>query len=91
MQRWMSAAVLVLGVGCFQVVSSDVVGPHGEHLMELQCPTPEDCMKFARETCAGDFDIVTNQTVSGGRGGTSELILVQCKRDALPPLPDGGR
>ncbi len=81
MRRWTCLALLGVGAGCFQVVNPDVIGPHGEHLMELQCPTPAQCMDFARQTCGGDFDSLPHS-------GPSQYLLVQCKN---APAPDAGR
>ncbi len=50
--------------------------------MELQCPTPAQCMDFARTTCGGDFELVMDDSYAGYKGGTHELVLVQCKRAA---------
>ena len=81
MKRWMLVpALLGVTAGCFQVVNPDVTGPHGEHLMELQCPTPADCMSYARQVCGGDFDVVTSP------GPGAPFMLVQCK----PPRAAGG-
>lgn len=83
MHRWMFAALLL--VGCTMVVNPDVIGPHGEHLMELQCPTPDRCMDFARTVCHGDFDLVSDSSYAGYKGGTSEVVLVHCA-NAPPAL-----
>jgi len=80
MRRWLLAGTTCLAAtGCFQVVNPDVTGPHGEHLMELQCPTPADCMSYARQVCGGDFDLVTNSVSGGYKSGTKDTMLVQCK------------
>ena len=92
MKPWMVAAVLLgVGTGCFQVINGNVTGPHGEHLIELQCPSPAECMDYARQTCGGDFDIVTNQTTSADKGGTSEYILVQCQSALAAPGSNAAR
>jgi hypothetical protein len=88
--------VLVLGAGCTAYIyNPDVIGPHGEHLIELACSTPDRCMDLARQTCGGDYDVVTTgNAVSGtSQGGTSSanLMLVQCKTSpvAAPGPPAG--
>ncbi len=77
-------ALMLVATGCTTVngwvVNPDVIGPHGEHLTELQCTTSEGCMALARETCAGDFDIITSNL-------GSQDMLVQCK---TPPPADAG-
>ncbi len=35
-RRWM-VALLFSGTACLHVVNPNVIGPQGEHLMELQC------------------------------------------------------
>jgi hypothetical protein len=82
------------------VYKPDVIGPHGEHLIELSCPTPDACMELGRQTCRGDFDIVTSSDVPDpffGGAKTNNLMLIQCKTPsaavAAPPpegRPDGG-
>jgi len=57
------------------VVSTDIIGPHGEHLIELECPSStKACMDFARKTCAGDYDIFSTLP-----------MLVQCQSAQLSP------
>jgi hypothetical protein len=97
----MGVALLVAGAGCLPyVMKDDVIGPHGEALIELACATPDQCMAFARQTCHGDFDVATNDfTVSGGKTPSSgDLMLVHCANapGALSPpavsvAPDAGR
>lgn len=62
------------------VTNSNVVGPHGERLFELQCQEASGCMSEARYLCAGDFNVVTS-----GKGG----MLVGCTmpQDAGGVLP----
>jgi hypothetical protein len=80
------AALLVAFPACIArtawVVNPDVIGPHGEHLMQLECGTSGYCMVFARKTCAGDFDIVTFTPASGE-------MLVQCKNPSPIPADAG--
>jgi hypothetical protein len=88
-RRWSGVALLLLGTACTPyIVKDDVVGPHGEQLIELACATPDQCMYFARTVCGGDFDIATNDyTVTGGKTPTSgDLMLVHCQ---YPPGPPG--
>ena len=89
---WIVAAVIV-GTGCIsaRIEKPDVIGPHGEHLVELACNLPDQCMALARETCGGDYDIVTsNDLVSGGGKmpvSSQNMMLVQCKSArAAPPI-----
>jgi hypothetical protein len=82
-----AAFVLVLAAGCGAiVVNPDVQGPHGEHLVEIQCPQPDQCLDKAREVCGGDYDIVTNNKTAGADSAT---MMVSCKAAAQPP-PDAG-
>jgi hypothetical protein len=94
-QRFASAAsLMVVATACASsyVYRPDVVGPHGEHLVELACSAPDKCMDLARKTCDGDFDIVMNGSdVSGNKYGVSStnLILVKCQ-NALVVAPGLG-
>lgn len=88
LERWMRVLALpVVGAaslwGCLQVANPDVIGPHGEHLIELQCPTPDMCMDFARQTCGGDFDTLPHS-------GPSQYMLVHCLNTRGAPA-DAGR
>jgi hypothetical protein len=83
--------LLMGGTGCTTatVRNSNVIGPHGEHLVELQCQLPEQCRPLARESCGGDYDIIA--TSPGG------VMTVGCRNPstavATPPLlpqPDAG-
>jgi hypothetical protein len=96
---WMLVVLGVLAVGCTPyIVKDNVVGPHGEQLIELACASPDKCMAFAREVCGGDFDVATNDyTVTGGKTPTSgDLMLVHCQNPQGPPAaairvaPDAG-
>ena len=104
MRRHLSwAAVLLLPGACATatyVYQTDVIGPHGEHLVELACDTPDACMALGRQVCQGNFDIVnsgrgTNSAVSGTYTGGSNLVLIQCQSGppsfatpaAPPPQP----
>jgi hypothetical protein len=98
-RRWMLVVLSALGAGCTPYIMKDnVVGPHGEKLVELACATPDQCMTFAREVCAGDFDIATNDfTVTGGKTPTSgDYMMVHCQNAPPPPgaphpvAPDAG-
>ncbi len=62
------------------VVSTEVTGPHGEHLIELECPsTTKACLDFARQTCKGDYDIFTTAP-----------MLIECQSGQPPPgVPPG--
>jgi hypothetical protein len=90
----MLVVLSVLGAaGCTPfIVKDDVIGPHGERLISLQCDTPDQCMSFARDVCRGDFDVVTNNYAVGER----DSMLVHCKNpQALPGVavsvaPDAG-
>lgn len=88
-QGRVGVVLLVVVTGCVTaaVVNPDVVGPHGEHLIELRCVSSERCLAFARETCGGDYDIVTNNDevlASGAKGTASaDVMMVQCK--SVPP------
>ena len=87
-QRQRVAVVLFLvTAGCTaMVVNPDVQGPHGEHLVEIQCAQPDACLDLARQVCGGDYDIVTNNKTAGMDSAT---MMVSCK--ARPaPQPDGG-
>jgi len=81
----LTIAALVMGSGCVtaRIVEPDVTGPHGEHLVELECTLPDKCMALARQTCGGDFDVVTsNDSASGGAGmmvTSSAIMLVHCQ------------
>ncbi|MGO9832040.1 MAG: hypothetical protein ACLPJH_18045 [Myxococcaceae bacterium] len=89
--------MLVVAAGCEPYIyKPDVVGPHGEHLIELACPTPDGCMELARQTCQGDYNIVTNGAVApgtpeGGSKGTN-LMVIQCENQPLSGTlkPDAG-
>ena len=94
--------VIAVTVGCVtaSIYKPDVIGPHGEHLIELSCATPDKCMDFARVTCKGDFDVVTSSDVTTGGGakgvpvGSTNLMLIRC--DNQPDAgasggPDAGR
>lgn len=78
-----SVAVILTGCATAAVVKPDVIGPHGEHLVEVACNLPDGCMSLSREVCQGDFDVVTNgQVVSGGGGvpvTNANVMLVRCK------------
>ena len=87
-------AAMTAGAGCTAYIyKSDVVGPHGEHLIELACNTPDACLELARQTCGGDYDIVTtgDAVSGGGKAGVSSanMMLVQCKKETVlvPPPP----
>lgn len=42
-----------------RVADPNVVGPHGEHAMIVQCAAVGDCYSAAHETCGGgNFDII---------------------------------
>ncbi|MGO9832039.1 MAG: hypothetical protein ACLPJH_18040 [Myxococcaceae bacterium] len=60
-----------------------VLGPHGEHLVEIACGTPDACMEFGRQVCQGDFDLITHSDLSITGGKTADtftiLMLIQCK------------
>ena len=87
-QRWRCVALVLLGTGCTPYIMKDnVVGPHGEPLIELACATPDQCMSFAREVCRGDFDVATNDFyAAGGKTPTSgDLMLVHCQNPPGPP------
>ncbi len=88
-RRWSCALWGLLAVGCTPfVVKDDVVGPHGEQLVELSCWSPDTCMSFAREVCHGDFDVATNDYNSGsGRSLPSDIMLVRCEAAPGPPGP----
>jgi hypothetical protein len=98
MKRLLGVAVLASAVtSCVTayVYKPDVVGPNGEHLVELACSTPDACMDFARKTCSGDFEIVTSSDVTGGGGKTgvssTDLMLIHCKNGAVAvPAPPTG-
>lgn len=78
-------------VGCTPfVVKDNIVGPHGEQLVELTCATPDDCMAFAREVCQGDFDIATNdytQPTHLNIGSGNDLMMVHCTNPPGHPPP----
>jgi hypothetical protein len=81
------AIALISGCASARIVKSDVVGPHGEHLLELVCQAPDGCMDLARRACAGDFNVITNNGVASSVGETvmsQEVMLVQCKNP--PPI-----
>ena len=100
--RRLAFLAAVLGVaGCTPyIMKDDVVGPHGEQLVELACASPDDCMPFARQVCQGDFDIVTNDYTQPHRitiGGANDVMIVHCENSrggspAAPHLaaPDAG-
>lgn len=72
----------VLVAGCAEstggiVTDDNVVGPHGERLIQIYCSVPSGCMAEARAVCGGDFDVFST--------GTS-FMLVGCLRPpAAPP------
>jgi hypothetical protein len=90
-QQWWCVGLLVVGAGCAPyVVKDNVVGPHGEQLVELSCGTPDACMSFARETCHGDFEVATNDLyapTNQSMGG--DIMMVHCANPpgGLPPPP----
>jgi len=81
-------------VGTSTIYKPAVLGPHGEHLVEIACGTPDACMGFGRQVCQGDFDIITHSDFTFGGNGliinNTILMLIQCKNlpSALdvPPL-----
>lgn len=78
-RRLMAAAVvMVIGAGCLpatRIVNPDVTGPNGEHLVELACGAADQCMALARQTCGGDFDVITSMVNSR----SESMMLVHCK------------
>jgi hypothetical protein len=91
------AITVVAGCASSYIYNPDVIGPHGEHLIELACTVPDQCMSLARRTCGGDFDLVTGGSAVGGDGtavSSVNLMLVQCRRaqidPAAPQVLDGG-
>jgi hypothetical protein len=79
--------LLLSGAGCTPyIVKDNVVGPHGEQLIELSCWNPDTCMSFAREVCRGDFDVATNAYNAGSyQTLPSDIMLVHCKNAPAPP------
>jgi hypothetical protein len=96
--RWRCVAWVLWAAGCTPyVVKDDIVGPHGEQLIELSCWAPDTCMSFAREVCRGDFDVATNDYNTGSNQTLpSDIMLVHCKNTPAPPgavvsvAPDAG-
>ncbi|HTP50484.1 MAG TPA: hypothetical protein VMK42_07295 [Anaeromyxobacteraceae bacterium] len=96
-----AAAVAAVGMGCAtgRVVDRDLSGPQGEHLVQLECPSPDPCLALARQTCRGDFEVVSEKTVWSGFGhappGSAEMMWVRCKTGPVeppagePPAPRG--
>ncbi|MGO8971838.1 MAG: hypothetical protein ACLQDQ_19945 [Myxococcaceae bacterium] len=78
-------------VGTSTIYKPAVLGPHGEHAVEIACATPDVCMEFGRQVCQGDFDLLTHSELTFGGAGlivnTTILMLIQCKNlpPALPP------
>jgi hypothetical protein len=79
--------LVLLAAGCAPfIVKDDVIGPHGEQLIELSCASPDVCMSFAREVCRGDFDVATNDYNSGSNKTLpSDIMLVHCTNPPGPP------
>ena len=104
MARWSMwvfvAMIAVAGCATARVVDGDVVGPNGEHLVKLECQYLEQCTELARETCAGDFDVVNNAVVWGPSSrtppGSTDAMLVRCRPapgtapPSQPAAPRGG-
>jgi hypothetical protein len=99
--RLFAVAVVLGAASCAPyIVKDDVVGPHGEQVIELACASPDQCMSFARETCRGNFDIVTNDYSAPQRaqvGGSPDIMMVHCQNaPGGPPVaahvvaPDAG-
>jgi hypothetical protein len=100
-RRGLLAFAAMLGaVGCTPYILMDnIPGPHGEPLVELACASPDQCMVFARETCHGDFDVVTNDYNAPRHievGSSANIMLVHCENGPGSPAamhvpaPDGG-
>jgi hypothetical protein len=85
MPRLRLVAVLVVasvGVHCtgYYVYNPDVIGPHGEHAVELACNGgPDECLASARKYCGGDFDVIP-PSVPGA-------VVVHCQVQASGTLP----
>ena len=79
-----AALLVVAATGCSSasIYKPDVIGPHGEHLVEISCSAPDACMDFARQLCGGDFDVVTSGQYVGGAEGnvySKNLVLIKCQ------------
>jgi hypothetical protein len=78
-------AVGLCGIHCngYYVYNPDVIGPHGEHAVELACKGgPDECLASARKYCGGDFDVIP-PSVPGA-------VVVHCQVEARAPVPDAG-
>ncbi|HTP25833.1 MAG TPA: hypothetical protein VMK12_09265 [Anaeromyxobacteraceae bacterium] len=75
----LTVLVMSAGTGCAtaRIVKSNVPGPHSERLVELACQRPDGCMVLARQTCHGDFEVVTEDDMNLAED--AEVMLVHCK------------